>query len=444
MRPSYFLVCALLSHAVIGCSDSLPNPPPPPPPEPVTVHLNSVQAPLFVAFRDGFTDAAWKSVTPGTAVTFSVTGAYSVTVVCSQPGGGFLMWQASHNTDDDTSKAMPEPTLSTPCGPPADLHTVSGHAAQAGFVSLAGVTKTIAAAGDQFLFSVPDGTYYLTANDTAQTKIAFQAVTVDGADVTLATAVDVNATAATSAAIKLEVDNPPNPFPPVSSKETVSATVEVTPSDGSASSQVFMGNLDFGTDPKKINKVMNALAVADAALAKGDTQTATMIGTATRAGATTDPMPRVTAIKTVRSLSRLFAMKDVIVMGLDGQGFSLPTRISAPAPAFDKSRLSVALPTLPALDTLSMSATGLSSTGATIEYDLDITASYFSSTLLARPVFDTDIPSFSATWKLDFSKEYNINITSNHDVFNNDGDFIGHDASHFDEKVTTMLVPPPT
>src|SRR5439155_19749260 len=124
-----------------------------------------------------------------------------------QPGGGFLLWQASHNTDDDTSKAMPEPTLSTPCGPAADLHTVSGNLAQAGSVSLAGKTLPLAA-GAMFSFSVPDRTYHPTASDTAQTKIAFQLVTVDGANVTLTTAVDVNATAATSAAIKLEVDNP--------------------------------------------------------------------------------------------------------------------------------------------------------------------------------------------------------------------------------------------
>jgi hypothetical protein len=398
----------------------------------VNVHLNSEQAPLFVAFRDGFTDATWKPVTPSTAMTFMVHGPYSVTVVCSRTGGGFLMWQASHTTDDDTTKAMPEPTLSTPCAADPVTHTVSGMAQSDTTLHLGDQTKTTTNADKVFSFSVPDGTYFLTATAVGTTKVAVQRVVVNGSNVALPTQVDVLATGATPNPIMLEVDNPPNPD---KSTEKVSATVEVTPKDGAASSQISQANLDTSTD--KTNQVMSALSLPDANLMDGDTQTATMIGKNSRTSKTTDMPVRNLTITTKRLRSHPFQMGDEITQGMIGNGISLPTSISNPAtPNFDnKNRLSVSLPALPALDDMTLAATGTSTSGATITYSLHITASYFSSTLLARPVFDTDIMGFMAAWTLDFSKPYTIDIASQRDVFDDDDNFVGHEMSAFHEDV---------
>lgn len=443
MRPSYFLVCALLSHAAIGCSDSIPTPPPPGNPEPVTVHLNSGLAPKLIAFRDGFPDGlgkgpggvplTWQSVTPGTAVTFIVHGPYSVTAVCQNPtDGSILMWQVSHIPDDDTSDTVMEPTLSTPCAADPLLHKVSGTLAQPGTVHLGDQEPVLGPATGQFSFMVPDGTYFLTATADGSTKIALQRIPVHGADVSAP--VDVAATGVASVQISLEVDNPPNPD---TSTEMVTASVAVTPKSGAASSLIFSGNLDLANK----QKVEKAPSLPDSALMSGDTQSATMAGDNSRAGATTDTSPRATTIMTHRQVTRPFKMGDDITKGMIGNGLSLPTGIRTPAVAFDTTnRLGLALPSLPALDDLTMKTSGVSASNGTtkVAYQLNITTTFFTATLLAHPVFDTDIPGFMPAWKIDFNKEYKIDIVSQRSVTKA---FVGHETSEFHETVTTM--PPP-
>ena len=410
------------------------------------VHVTSDDVPAFMAFRDGFTDAMWTPVAAGKAVDITVHGAYSLTVVCNEPGGGFLMWQASHTTDDDIpGKDMP-PVVATPCSPPADLHTVTGNLAKAGKVHLGDSLRTVDTDGGQFSFSMPDGDYYLTAADSGNTKAVVQAIKVDGADVTLAAAVDVAATGVALTAIKLEVDNaPPPPDPKKTTNESVIGTVAVNPKGG-ASSPIFSGLLDLGTpDAPTKTKAMGAFSIPDAALtaAGGGSQTAMALGIRNRHDINTDGSPRDVAVTIARSLTKPFKMGDDVTKGILGNGLSLPTAISIPASNFDKSRLAVALPTLPALDDLTMTATGTSTatTGAkAVTYQLNITDAYFGATLLAHPVFDTAITGFKPEWLIDFSQEYTVGIVSQHDVVSKNV-VIGHETSSFFEDVTTD--PPP-
>lgn len=427
------------------------------------VHLNSQQPPLFVAYRDGFVDVdrpamgpAWQVVPqPGTAVSFTVHGAYSVTVVCGQGSGPFLVWQTSRTTDDNVTKTQKEPMVSTPCGAAPTTHTVSGTLVKAGVVHLGGQDQTVATDGGSFSFSVPDGTYYLTAttgqatDTTPPAKIALQHVVVNGANMALSAPVDV-AAGLTTNPIKLEVDNPPNPD---TSKEKVTARVEVMPKDGAVSSLVYLTPaLDPGAD--KMNQVFpDVVSVKDADLMDGDTQSATMIGRNSKTGkiqltGDVNEIPRATDITTMRSFNQAFTMDSDLAKGLVGQGISLPSNMATPAPKFDKStvngenQLSVALPSLPSLDELTVTVTGKSAANADITYMADITDNYFTATLLARPVFETDLTGFQSIWKIDFSQQFQIDLTSQADVFDDDDNFVGHAMSEFTEVVETKLVPP--
>src|SRR4051812_12260864 len=102
MRPSYFLLCALLSPAVIGCSDSLPEPPMIQDPPAKPVHIKSGIVPKLIAYRDGFVDAtslqpvAWKIATPALSTDIMVRGSYSVAVVCQLDANTVLTWQGFH------------------------------------------------------------------------------------------------------------------------------------------------------------------------------------------------------------------------------------------------------------------------------------------------------------------------------------------------------------
>ena len=63
-----------------------------------------------------------------------------------------------------------------------------------------------------------------------------------------------------------------------------------------------------------------------------------------------------------------------------------------------------------------------------MKYQINITAGYFQATALARPVFDTDIPTFQTGWKIDFQQPYSRQISTEHDVFNK-GAFVDHEES---------------
>jgi hypothetical protein len=448
MRPSYFLLCALFSPAVIGCSDSLPGTPVIPEPDPTLVHIKSGIMPKFMAYRDGFVDptslqpVAWKTATPSTTGTtdIMVKGAYTVAVVCDLDATTVLTWQGFHNIDDDIPAKGQPPTLETGCQPRPALHTVSGKMIHAGQAQLGpnGISGPVAA-GDTASFAVPDGKYDLVAAQTdaatpAMNKVLIvRNIVVAGADVTLP---DIDtATGFALVAITPELDNPPpdvDPDDPTANTETATAEVAIQTKNNGTSA--FVSAAEFNRDTKTANKdkKVTVYAIPDANLAADDIQNVIFIG-----ANHVLPDDKIN-INTTRSILKpLGKVTGDAAIGKAGSGFALPTGITIPAWGMDNKRLSVALPALPALDDLTVEAIGTvpNASGRKPVYVIDITASYFGDTTIARPIFDTDIPNFPADAKIDFSKAYERMIRSQRDVLNMSKVLVAHEESEFDELV---------
>jgi len=416
-------------------------------PTPTPVHIKSGITPLLVAYRDGFTDAttlqpiAWKTATPSTSVDLMIKGAYSVAVVC-MVNNTVLTWQAFHTVDDDTTKAMPEPTLQTPCNAAAPAtNAVTGKLVHAGFAHLgAADTGAEVPANGAFTLLVPNGTYDLVAAQTDATDPAMNKVLITR-NIMVTGAMDrgdVDAsTGAALAPITPELDNPPPaPDPDDEKANTEVVTAKVTIQTKNNATPAFVSKASFNLD-KTVNKTkqVTVFAVGDAGLAAGDAQFITWTGTNKIAD---------TNISTTRSITKPFKAGDDTAMGKPGAGSSLPsllaTAAASPGWDFDKNRLGVALPALPALDDLTIEIEPTGAAAPTVRYQINITASYFQATALARPVFDTDIPNFQAGWKIDFNQPYSQQISTEHDVFNK-GVFVDHEESMSVENVDPTAPP---
>jgi hypothetical protein len=444
MRPSYFLVCALLAPAVIGCSDSIPTPPVVTPPTPTTIHVKSGNTPLLVAYRDGFTDeklqpVAWKMATPSTMVTFTVLGSYSVAVVCNVGTDTVLTWQTLRNVGDDVTKTVTEPTLETPCQDGPTLSTISGTAAGPGFVHIDAAddhSPSATSTNWPFSLSAVDGPYDFVVSDTAAKKaLITRNFMVSGA--TNATSVADASTGTALVQITPSLSNPP---PPPDSKdankntETVVGQVEVVTKNNSGPAVLFAA--DFNLDPKaNKNQLVTVFALPDAALTKDDTQNIRFTGK--------NPKIEDTNISTTRSVVMPFAMGDDVTKG--NTQLTFPSRLATltvvPGWEVDSTnRLGVALPALPALDDMTIMTSGTSTDGVkTAKYEMHITEGYFSDTSLARPVFDTDIPGFMAAWKIDFNKAYSRDIDTEHDTFDDNNNFVDHESSSLHEDVPAPM-----
>lgn len=421
------MICALLLPAVIGCSDSIPAPPNVTPTQPTNVHVNSQTTPLLVAYRDGFDTSgqplAWTMATGDLKmVTFSAHDAYSVAVVCQVDANTVLTWQAFHTVDDDTSDTVKEPTLQTPCNaaPPA-RNQVTGTLVQAGFAHLDDADFQSSSPAASITLEVPDGTFDLVAStdlaDASMNKTLIRRnvmISSSNSSSLLLGVVDAS-TGSAQVALSLSLNNPPDPK---KSTETVEATVDVTTKNNAGPGRVSHAQYDLK------NQEINIFALPNAALTSDDTQNATFIGS-------DHPKPTV---MTTRSITKPFSVGDDTATGMSG--FTLPAKISIPSWGFDQNRLSVALPALPALDDLTIETAGTSSTDATknAKYMINITKNYFTDTTLARPVFDTNITGFQPAWKIDFTKQYSRQITSERDVFDM-GVFVDHETSQFAEDV---------
>ena len=148
------LSCVLLPSALLACSDDAPKQGPTGPTS-TTIHLTSAQAPALVALRDGF-DTEWKAVSAATSMDLTVTGPYTVAVVC-QDADAWRTWQFARTPDDDKA-------LTAPCGgPPPARHTITGHDARAGSVYLGDSSAQSDTDNWNFSLTAPNGTYDLVA-----------------------------------------------------------------------------------------------------------------------------------------------------------------------------------------------------------------------------------------------------------------------------------------
>jgi hypothetical protein len=412
-------------------------------PPPTPVHIKSGITPLLVAYRDGFTDSttlqpiAWKTATPSTSVDLMIKGAYSVAVVCMVDSDTVLTWQAFHTVDDDTTKAVPEPTLQTPCNAaPTARVAITGKLTHAGIAHLGDAESAQTAALGDFNLQVPTGTYDLVAAQTDAADPTMNKVLITRNIMVTAAAdrgtIDAS-TGAPVAAITPGLDNaPPAADPDDAKAHTEIVTAEVDIQTKNNATPAFVSKATFNLD-KTVNKAktVTVFGVADSGLAETDSQFITFTGTNEIAD---------TKIKTTRSITKPFKAGDDTAKGTPGAGSSLPSLLAtssvSPGWDFDKNRLGVALPALPALDDLTIETVG-TATGApatTVKYQINITAAYFQATALARPVFDTDITGFQTGWKIDFKQPYSQQISTEHDVFNK-GVFVDHEESVFFETV---------
>lgn len=446
MRPSYFLVCALLSPAVIGCSDSLPTPPVSNPPQPTLVHIKSEKVPLLVAYRDGFDTPAnavpWTVAdksTDLTMVNFMAKTAYSIVVVCQVDANTVLTWESLRVVKDDTSDKVLEPTIETPCksAPPA-RRTASGTMVQQGFAHLDDADQQSTSPNWNVNLLVNEGkdgkkvdlvaTSDLADPSTNKTLIR-RDIMISG-NTNLGT-IDVTSGAAQEA-VNIALESPPSDDPKEST-ETVSATVDVTTKNNAGPARVSHANYDL------TKKSIKLFGLPDAALMEGDEQTVTFTGF---------DQPKDTTITTTRSFTRPFKVGDDVATGMVPTG--LPSKVEDQNWKFEcassvpmaqcteeKKLLSVALPALPSFDTISIVTSGTSKTDATkaAVYQIDITARYVGATGLARPVFGTDPPDFKEMWKIDLTKQYSRQITTENDKLDDDDNFIDHETSQFLEDV---------
>jgi hypothetical protein len=413
------------------------------PPPPTTIHVKSGITPLLIAYRDGFTDTmlkpvAWKVVPNSQMATFMVQEAYSVAVVCATDANTVLTWQTLRIVEDDVTDKVPEPTLVTPCQPAPTLSTVSGTAAGPGFVHVNDADEQSPSATSTnwpFSMSVLDGTYDFVVSDTAAKKaLITRNFVVNGA--TTATSVANAATGSALVQIMPSLGNPPPPPDPKDANkntETVVGQIEVVTKNNSG--PAALSTADFNLDPKaNKDQLVTLFALPDAALTKDDTQSIRFTGT--------NPKVENTNIRTTRSVVMPFAMGDDATKGKTQLTFPsrLATLTVVPGWGVDtNNRLGVALPSLPALDEMTIQTSGTSSTDATktAMYEMHITAGYFSATSLAHPLFDTEITGFMPVWKIDFTKAYSRDIDTEHDTFDNDNNFVDHESSSFHEDVPT-------
>jgi hypothetical protein len=390
--------------------------------------------PLLVAYRDGFDTAtkpvAWTVMSPAKAVTFMAHDMYSVAVVCAVDATTVLTWQTFRTVGDDVTDKVPEPILDTPCqGPAPALSTISGTVTNPGFVHVDADDKATAAGA--FTLSALDGTYdFVVSDTTAKKALITHDFVVQGATNAGAAANAANGMALFSLTPSLA--NPPpaaDPKNPKKNTETVVAQVEVLTKNNSTPATIFTA--DFNLD-LKVNKdqVVTVFGMPDAALTKDDTQSIRFTGT--------NPIAD-TSITTTRSVTMPFAMGDKVTKGTTALAF--PSRLATasvePGWGLDTTnRLSVALPSLPALDDLTINTSGTSTDGLkTALYELHITAGYIADTTLARPLLDTDITGFNSAWKINFKKAYSREITTQHDTVDDDGNFVSHETSAFHEDV---------
>jgi hypothetical protein len=390
--------------------------------------------PLFVAYRDGFDTASkpvpWTMASPSLMVTFMARDMYSVAVVCAIDATTVMTWQSFRTIGDDATDKVPEPTLDTPCQPAGPApSTITGTVTGPGFVHVDADDQATAAGA--FALSAVDGTYDFVVSDTAAKK----ALITHGFVVNGPTNAGAAANAGTGMALVTltpSLANPPpvaDPKNPKKNTETVLARVEVLTKNNSTPATVFTA--DFNLD-LKVNKdqVVTIMGMPDAALTKDDTQSIKFIGT--------NPIAD-TKIMTTRSVTMPFAMGDKVTKGTTALAFPsrLATATVSPGWGLDgTNRLSVALPSLPALDDLTIDTSGTSTDGLkTALYELHITAGYLADTTLARPLLDTDITGFLPAWKINFKKAYSRDITTQHDAFDDDGNFVDHETSVFHEDV---------
>lgn len=369
------LSCVLLPSALVACSDDNPKQTPTNP-SPVTIHMTSAQMPALVAFRDGF-GADWQAAAASTSMDFTVTGPYTVAVVC-QDADAWRTWQFLRTPDDDK-------TLTSPCGgPPPARHDITGHDLRAGSVYLGDASAQSASDDWSFTLTAPNGTYDLVATTESDPvpdnpRLAIRRGIAVNGNVALSNPVDLDTEGQAYASVAFLPDAPL----PKDSDETLEAVVDLQTKASLAPAQLYRG------------PAATALVAPQSVLVADDVQTVTVQAVSGTAA---------------RGLRRAYRFGDATK-------FALPSGIDGGKWLTDGGELSIALPGLPELDVLALRAEGSSGdAGKAASIELDITGNYFKATDLAHPTLETQLPGYKPEWSVDFKKAYTRSAASQHKV----------------------------
>jgi hypothetical protein len=369
------LSCLLLPPALLACSDDTPKTGPTGPTS-TTIHLTSAQAPALVALRDGF-GADWKPITAATSMDLTVTGPYTVAVVC-QDADAWRTWQFARTPDDDK-------TLTAPCGgPPPARHTITGHAVRAGSVYLGDASAQSETDNWNFSLTAPTGTYDLVAtteNDPLpdQPRLAIRRGIAVDANVALSTPINLDTEGQAYASVAFVTDAPL----PKDSGETLDAVVELETKASLAPARLYDG------------PAATALVAPSALLVADDVQTVTVQAVAG------------TAARGLRFAYRFG----------DATKVTLPSGVDGGVWAVANGELSIALPGIPEVDVLKLRAAGASGdAGKAASVELDLSANYLDATGLARPTLETALPGYKPAWAVDLGKAYTRSVMSEHEV----------------------------
>jgi hypothetical protein len=321
--------------------------------------------------------------------------------------------------------------VDTGCQPQPTLPVVTGSLTQSANILFGSAVAQTTGTTSPFNFSlqIAPGTYDLVATTTNtdpatnKTLIATDIVVPTGGGAIGSGPFDVATGAAHTAVSGLSLTNPPDPE---KSTETIKASIEVTTKNNGTPATI--SSADYNLTAKKEEKKFTVYALAKTAIPAGATQFITYTG---------QKLPKddmVPQIITTRSISKPFTIGDDATP--DKALTGLPGGITIPAWGMDKTRLTVALPSLPALDDLTIEVRGKAAGSATVDarYVINITSDYLNATTLARPVLDTDITGFLPTWKIDFNQQYSRRIASEHDTISM-GKLVSRESAEFSETV---------
>lgn len=407
--------CALLaacgtgSHGGTGSTSGPPDGMPDADPLTVTIRLTSTADLQLIAFRDG-PGAPWQTPVPTQPGRYEIAvhGPYTVLDVCTAPGE-VATFERSRTLDDphdlDMSCLVRSPRGSHVTG---SITPVQGGGIFP-IIYIGAVSGTPAANG-QFDVQVVDGTYDLVAwtlsLSAGQDRIAIRRNLVVAGDTMVMPAIDVATEGTATMLVQPTVTNLAADEQLGTSSELDTPTVKISASIGGSTTTTAPG----------------AYLLPDAALGPDDVQWIDVSASSdTTAGSFT-----------ARDVSRRYTQSTSLQ-------FTLPPAFSVPFTTVD-GQLVAAWTTLPPLDRLEVAIDQASATGT----DLDrlsitnVSANYIAATAATSAGFDTDVPGYDPSWRVDLSRAYDRQATAIRTV---DGDVL--DAS-LNETIIPQLTGPPS
>ncbi len=347
----------LLSSWLAGCADPDPAAGPP-----VTITVTSDAALALVAFREGV-DGAWQRATMKTPTTFEavVHGPYVITSVCDNVPGKLVSTSQIARTPDE------EHEIAVGCASVLVWPAITGRMIQAGRVQLDRDTEVSATTNWDFSLSVPPGTYDLLA--ATADRFALRRGIVVSVNTAVTPAIDLAQEGAAFAQVALTVSN-------AAPDEVVAASVHLDQPGGRSPLSLYRG------------PIATAKVAPDAALSATDAQSASI---------------QATAGPALRARRRPFRVGG-------NTAYTLPDPVAGVQWDVASRDLSVSWTSVPAFDSFSVYASGLSNGENGQSHRLELSPRFVEATGITDATIDTQIAGYKPEWRIDFAREYSRQV----------------------------------